>query len=343
MFVDKATITVKAGNGGHGCCSFRREKYIPKGGPDGGDGGGGGHVILRATTSQQSLQDLLYNRHYAAPNGPNGKGKDMHGRKAPDVELTVPVGTLVYDCNTHELLTDLAEDNRTFVIARGGRGGRGNARFLSNFNRAPRNAEPGEPGEEREVFLELKTIADAGLVGYPNAGKSTLLRAVSSARPKVAAYPFTTLHPHVGVVEYPDFARFTVADIPGLIEGAHADVGLGHAFLKHIERTHLLVFVLDMAGTDGRLPWEDLRHLREELELYMKGLSSRPAIIAANKMDLPGAAENLELLREELAGEVIDILPISADQKELGDFPEVLRRKIESLKRNLAEIPPELR
>jgi len=339
MFVDKATITVKAGDGGHGCCSFRREKYIAKGGPDGGDGGGGGHVILRATTSQQSLQDLLYNRHYAAPNGPNGKGKDMHGRKAPDVELAVPVGTLVYDRGTGELLTDLNADEMTFIVAKGGRGGRGNARFLSNFNRAPRNSEPGEPGEEREVFLELKTIADAGLVGYPNAGKSTLLRAISSARPKVAAYPFTTLHPNVGVVEYPDFARLTVADIPGLIEGAHANVGLGHAFLKHIERTHLLVFVLDMAGMDGRLPWEDLRHLREELELYMKGLSKRPSVIAANKMDLPGAAENLELLREELSSEVIEILPISADQGKLGDLPALLREKVEAVKDRLETMP----
>ena len=339
MFADKATITVKAGDGGHGCCSFRREKFIPRGGPDGGDGGGGGHVILRATTSQQSLQDLLYNRHYAAPNGPNGKGKDMHGRKAPDIVLDVPVGTLVCDRTSGELLVDLDADGMTFIVARGGKGGRGNARFLSNFNRAPRNAEPGEPGEEREIFLELKTIADAGLVGYPNAGKSTLLRAISSARPKVAAYPFTTLHPNVGVVEYPDFARLTVADIPGLIEGAHANVGLGHAFLKHIERTHLLVYVLDMAGTDGRTPWDDLRHLREELELYMKGLSTRPAIIAANKMDAPGAAENLAILREQLASEVIDILPISAGLNELGELPRLLREKIETIKRHLAQMP----
>ena len=339
MFVDKATITVKAGDGGHGCCSFRREKFVPRGGPDGGDGGGGGHVILRATTSQQSLQDLMYNRHYAAPNGPNGKGKDMHGRKAADVELTVPVGTLVYDRNTQELLVDLAEDNMTFIVARGGKGGRGNARFLSNFNRAPKNSEPGEPGEEKEIFLELKTIADAGLVGYPNAGKSTLLRAISSARPKVAAYPFTTLHPNVGVVESPDFTRLTVADIPGLIDGAHANVGLGHAFLKHIERTHLLIFVLDMAGTDGRLPWDDLRHLREELELYMKGLSSRPAIILANKMDVPVAAENLELLRDELSSEVTEIIPISADSCDLGDFLTILKEKVDGIKKRLAQMP----
>ena len=194
-------------------------------------------------------------------------------------------------------------------------------------------------GEEKEIFLELKTIADAGLVGYPNAGKSTLLRAISSARPKVAAYPFTTLHPNVGVVEYPDFTRLTVADIPGLIDGAHANVGLGHAFLKHIERTHLLIFVLDMAGTDGRLPWDDLRHLREELELYMKGLSGRPAIILANKMDVPVSAENLELLKDELASDVTEIIPISADSGDLGDFMTILREKIDAIKARMAKMP----
>lgn len=329
MFVDKAAITVKGGDGGHGCCSFRREKFVPRGGPDGGDGGGGGHVILRATTSQQSLVDLIYMRHYAAPRGPNGKGKDMHGKKADDIELTVPVGTMVYDKTTGELLVDLAADGQTFIVARGGKGGRGNARFLSNFNRAPRECEAGDPGEERQVFLELKTIADVGLVGYPNAGKSTLLRAVSAARPKVAPYPFTTLHPNVGVVDFPDFYRLNIADIPGLIDGAHANVGLGHAFLKHIERTHVLAYVLDMAGVDGRTPWEDFRHLQAELELYMKGLSKRPAVIVANKMDLPESAENLALLREELASEVIEIIPISAESAECGELKNVLRRMVE--------------
>ena len=334
MFVDKATITVKGGDGGHGCCSFRREKFIPRGGPDGGDGGGGGHVILKTTTGRQSLIDLTFNRHYAAPNGPNGKGKDMHGRKANDITLEVPVGTMVFDRDTHELIVDLAEIGQEFMIARGGRGGRGNTRFASNFNRAPREAESGEPGEERVIFLELKTIADVGLVGYPNAGKSTLLRALSSARPKVAPYPFTTLNPVVGVVEYPDFYRLTVADIPGLIDGAHANVGLGHAFLKHIERTHVLVFVLDMGGGDGRLPWEDLRHLQDELELYIKGLSKRPALIVANKMDLPASEENLALLREELASEVWEIVPVTAGAGELGDLKEVLRRKVAAAKKS---------
>ncbi len=334
MFVDKATITVKGGDGGHGCCSFRREKFIPRGGPDGGDGGGGGHVILRATTSQQSLADLMYNRHYAAPNGPAGKGKTMHGRKAGDIVLTVPVGTVVSDAETGEEIVDLAADGQEFVIARGGRGGRGNARFLSNFNRAPRECEPGEPGERRTVHLELKTIADIGLVGYPNAGKSTLLRALSSARPKVAPYPFTTLNPVVGVIEFEDFFRMNLADIPGLIDGAHANVGLGHAFLKHIERTHVLAFVLDMGGVDGRLPWEDFRHLQQELELYMKGLSRRPAVIIANKMDLPGSAENLELLREELAGEVWEIIPAAAAAGEVGEVRQKLREALEKTRKS---------
>ncbi len=334
MFVDKVTISVKGGDGGHGCCSFRREKFIPKGGPDGGNGGGGGHVILKTTTGQQSLVDYRYTRHYAAPNGPGGKGKDMHGRKANDITLNIPVGTVVSDRETGEIIVDMAELGQEFVIARGGKGGRGNASFATNFNRAPRETEPGEEGEYREIVMELKTIADAGLVGYPNAGKSTLLRALSSARPKVAPYPFTTLNPVVGVVEYPDFHRLTVADIPGLIDGAHANVGLGHAFLKHIERTHILVFVLDMAGVDGRLPWEDFRHLQDELELYMKGLSKRPCIVVANKMDLPESAENLALLREELSSEVIEIVPISADSGELDELKDKLRAMVTASKKS---------
>ncbi len=329
MFVDKATITVKGGDGGNGCCSFRREKFVPRGGPDGGDGGGGGHVIMEATTGQQSLVDLIYNRHYAAPRGPGGKGKNLHGRKADDIVLKVPVGTVVKDAVTGELVVDLATDGERFIVAHGGRGGRGNARFLSNFNRAPREHEPGEPGEERELFLELKTIADVGLVGYPNAGKSTLLRALSAARPKVAPYPFTTLHPMVGVVEFEDYGRLTIADIPGLIDGAHANVGLGHAFLKHIERTHVLAYVLDMAGVDGRAPWDDFRHLQNELELYMKGLSGRPSLILANKMDLPESAENLERLRAELCDVPLEILPIAAGTGECGEAKTKLRAMVE--------------
>ena len=330
MFVDKATITVKGGDGGNGCCSFHREKFIPRGGPDGGDGGGGGNVILEAAESEQSLAALIYNRRYAARNGPPGKGANMHGRKAPDVILKVPVGTVVTDSRTGEAVADMDVSGKQVIVARGGRGGPGNPRFATSTNRAPREWEPGEPGEERELFLELKTIADVGLVGYPNAGKSTLIRALSAARPKVAPYPFTTLHPVVGVIEYPDYGRLTVADIPGLIDGAHDNVGLGHSFLRHIERTVVLAFVLDMAGCDGRVPWEDLRHLRDELELYMKGLSKRPALIVANKMDLPGSEENLELLRAELASEVIDIIPVKAAEGELGDLKAKLREMVEA-------------
>ena len=336
MFVDKATITVKAGDGGNGCCSFHREKFVPRGGPDGGDGGAGGNVILEATNSEQSLQALVYNRHYQAQNGPGGKGSNLHGRKAPDITLKVPVGTVVTDRSTGEVIADMDEAGRQIVVARGGRGGRGNPRFATQTNRAPREWEPGEPGEEREIGLELKTIADVGLVGYPNAGKSTLLRAVSAARPKVAPYPFTTLHPVVGVIEYPDYSRITMADIPGLIEGAHDNVGLGHAFLKHIERTTVLAYVLDMGGVDGRTPWDDLAHLREELELYMKGLSKRATIIVANKMDLPGAEENLELLRSELSHELFEIIPVCAADGELGSFKETIRKAVEARRKSAA-------
>ena len=325
MFVDKTEIVVKSGDGGGGCCSFRREKYVPKGGPDGGDGGNGGDVILESTTGEQNLNSLVYRRRYVASNGPAGQGADKHGRNADPVVVKVPVGTVVRDAATGEVLADLDFPGARVIVARGGRGGRGNARFATSTNRAPRYKEPGTPGEEKTLELELKLIADAGLVGYPNAGKSTLLTRISGARPKVAAYPFTTLHPVVGVVEYPDYHRLTVADIPGLIDGAHANVGLGHEFLRHIERTKILIYVLDMAGVDGRTPWEDFASLQKELELYKPGLSSRPALIAANKMDLPAAAENLIRLRAELGPDSPPIYPVSADSSTLGDFPSALR------------------
>lgn len=334
MFVDRVKISVKGGRGGNGCVSFHREKFVPRGGPDGGNGGNGGSVVLKADANEQSLIDLSYNRHYDAPNGPNGKGKNMYGRNADNVVVKVPVGTVVYDEETGEFLGDLETAGMELVVAQGGKGGKGNAAFATSGNRAPRICEEGTDGEEKLLLLELKTIADVGLVGYPNAGKSTLLRALSAARPKVAPYPFTTLHPMVGVVEYEDFSRLTVADIPGLIDGAHRNVGLGHHFLRHIERTHLLVYVLDMAGIDGRTPWEDFRHLQNELELYMKGLSKRPALIAANKMDLPESAENLALLRDELASEVIDIVPISADKCELDDLKAMLREKVGAIQKS---------
>jgi len=332
MFADKADISVKAGDGGNGCISFHREKYVPRGGPDGGDGGSGGSVLLVASANEQTLNDLVYNRHYAAPNGPHGKGSDMHGGKAPDIRIKVPVGTVVTDGETGEFIADMDAAGAEVIVAQGGKGGRGNARFATRTNKAPRERELGEEGESRRLHLELKTIADIGLVGYPNAGKSTLLRAISAARPKVAPYPFTTLHPVVGVAEFPDFFRMTVADIPGLIDGASNNVGLGHEFLKHIERTHLLCYVLDTAGTDGRTPWEDFRHLQKELELYMKGLSRRPAVIVANKMDAPNAEENLAKLREELSSVSLEILPISAEKGELNGLPEELRTILERVK-----------
>lgn len=329
MFVDKANITVAGGNGGHGCCSFHREKFVPLGGPDGGDGGSGGDVILIANKNEQSLISLMYNRHYAGKPGPHGRGSNMHGRRGEDTKILVPVGTVITNADTGEFVADMSEEGVEVVVAHGGKGGKGNVRFATKSNRAPYERELGAEGEIVNLHLELKTIADVGLVGFPNAGKSTLLTKLSAARPKVAPYPFTTLHPVVGVIEYPDYARITVADIPGLIEGASNNVGLGHEFLKHIERTVVLVYVLDMAGTDGRTPWEDFRSLQNELELYMKGLSKRPALIVANKMDVEISQENLALLKEELSSDVIEILPISADNNELGNLKEVLRQKVE--------------
>lgn len=324
MFVDKVTITVKGGDGGDGCCSFRREKYIPYGGPDGGNGGRGGNVIIRTANGEQSLVGFLYSRHYEAGSGNNGKGKDLIGACGADRILDVPLGTVIRDADTGEELADLNHPDMEFTIAKGGNGGRGNACFASSVNRAPRRREDGGEGEERRITMELKTIADIGLVGYPNAGKSTLLSSLSAAKPKVAPYPFTTLHPVVGVVDFPDYCRITIADLPGLIEGAHDNVGLGHSFLKHIERTKILAFVLDMAGVDGRSPWEDLEHLDNELELYMKGLSKRPAVILANKMDLPESADNLELLRHSEIIRDREIIPISAATD--GDFSALTDR-----------------
>ena len=330
MFVDKVTIRVKAGNGGNGCCSFRREKFIPKGGPDGGDGGDGGSVYLEASTGEQSLVSLVYQTRYRAQNGPGGRGAGQHGRNADDIAVKVPVGTIVKDTATDEIVGDLDAPGVRVLVAQGGRGGRGNARFATSTNRVPRYAEPGTEGEEKTLFLELKTIADGGLVGYPNAGKSTLLGAVSAARPKVAPYPFTTLHPVVGVIEfdYPDYSRLTLADIPGLIDGAHENVGLGHSFLKHIERTKVLIYVLDMAGTDGRDPVEDFKHLQTELELYMEGLTGRPSLICANKMDAPEAAENLRRLEAFVANKY-PIIPVTAAIGELGDFKQLFKELVQ--------------
>src|SRR5450432_312847 len=308
VFVDRIKVQAKAGNGGRGCVSFRREKFVPRGGPDGGDGGRGGDIILRADEHTDNLASLFYEPLIKAKSGEHGQGKQMHGRGASPKIVKVPVGTVVWEMSGKkggfeqgnksetDLLADLAQPNDEFVLCYGGGGGKGNVHFKSSRNRAPRQYTEGEEGEEGTFILELRTIADAGLVGYPNAGKSTLLRQISAAQPKVAPYPFTTLHPMIGVVDLANYRRATVADIPGVIEGAHRNLGLGHAFLRHITRCRLLLFVLDMAGSEGRNPIEDLQHLRREIDLYDPRLSQRPWRVIANKIDLPGVEENLTSL-----------------------------------------------
>lgn len=327
MFVDRVKIKVKGGRGGDGCASFRREKYVPFGGPSGGDGGHGGSVILRAVAGEQSLVDLHFAPHQEAKPGEHGRGKDQYGATGVDRVIRVPIGTVVKDVETGEFLADLCEEGQQFVAAQGGRGGCGNRHFKTSTNQAPRTFEPGQKGEERQLELVLKSVADVGLVGYPNGGKSTLISDVSNAHPKTAAYPFTTLHPVVGRVEFPDFFRFTMADIPGLIDGAHDNVGLGHDFLRHIERCRLLIYVLDTAGVDGRKPWDDLAALQRELELYLPGLSQRATLVVANKMDLPEAVENLAELRTHTG---LPIMPVSALEKtHLDELLTELRRLLE--------------
>ena len=385
MFVDRIKIHAKAGDGGCGCVSFRREKFVPRGGPDGGDGGKGGDIILRADVHTDNLTALFYEPLMRSKTGAHGKGKQMHGRGAAVKIVKVPIGTVVYrlpenvemrnaecgmrneeaagnaemrnaECGIRkeeaavetqsdaeqgaehsaidiphsaflrevpddapvsmqpglEQVADLTHEGQEYILCHGGAGGRGNVHFKSGRNRAPRQYTEGNPGGEGHFLFELRTIADAGLVGYPNAGKSTLLGKISAAHPKVAAYPFTTLHPMIGVVEFsPGYRRVTVADIPGLIEGAHRNVGLGHDFLRHITRCRLLLFVLDMAGSEGRNPTEDLQHLRREIDLYDTRLSQRPWKVVANKMDLPEAEENLAAFRVRFPQ--VEVAAISAE------------------------------
>lgn len=299
-FVDQIRIHAKAGDGGNGCCSFRREKFIPRGGPDGGDGGRGGDIVLVASSDTDSLVALFFEPLVRSKRGAHGKGKDKQGRSAEPARVLVPVGTIIRRAGQEpgaeveeEPIADLAEPGQEFLLCKGGDGGKGNTHFKSSTNRVPRQFTKGYPGEEGWFLLELRTIADVGLVGFPNAGKSTLLRALSAAKPKVAAYPFTTLHPMVGVVELPGYQRATVADIPGLIEGAHENRGLGHEFLRHILRCRYLFMVLDMAGSEGRDPVADYQALRSELKLYDPTLARKPHCVVANKIDLPTAEERL--------------------------------------------------
>lgn len=312
MFVDKVKILVKGGDGGNGGVSFRREKYVPEGGPDGGDGGRGGEVILQVDEGLRTLMDFRYQRHFKAENGEHGAGRNQSGRNGADLIARVPPGTIVIDDATGEVIADLTEHGELAVVAEGGQGGRGNARFATSTRQVPRLAEKGVPGQERWIWLELKLLADVGLVGMPNAGKSTLLSRVSAARPKIADYPFTTLVPNLGVVSLPDGRSFVMADIPGLIEGAHAGVGLGHDFLRHIERTKVLIHVVDLSGQEGRDPWDDFHVIQEELRAYNQELARRPTVIAANKADLPDAQVYLEFFREKLADTGFPIFPISA-------------------------------
>lgn len=309
MFVDEAKIHVKAGDGGNGCVSFRREKYIPKGGPDGGDGGNGGSVVFEAVADKDTLLDFAGKHHWKAQRGEGGMGKKMYGPGGDDLLIRVPPGTLVFDADHDILLADLDRVGKRVVVARGGKGGRGNWHFKGPTNQAPRYAEPGTEGQERNLRLELKLIADVGLVGMPNAGKSTLLRAVSAARPKVADYPFTTLDPQLGIVELLPDRRMVFADIPGLIEGAQHGAGLGHAFLRHIERTSVIVHLLDLFPMDGSDPAENYRKIRTELESFSPALANKREIIAANKMDLAIDGDALARLRRELPDK--DIFAIS--------------------------------
>jgi len=311
MFVDECTIKATAGDGGRGCSSFRREKYEAMGGPNGGDGGKGGDIVLVGDENTNNLIDFKYKPHWKAERGEHGMGKDRNGREGRNAELKMPLGTIVTDENTGRVVAEVTENDQRVVLCKGGNGGWGNTHFKSSTNRAPRRANPGEEGESGTYRLILKSIADVGLVGFPNAGKSSLTRRITRARPRTASYPFTTLHPQIGVVDYPEkYDRLLLADVPGLIEGASDNRGLGHRFLRHIERCSLLMFLIDMAGVDGREPGEDYATLLGELKAYDTALGTKPRIVVANKMDLPAAADNLAAFRQQ---HDVDVLPISCE------------------------------
>ncbi|PDA90295.1 GTPase ObgE [Listeria monocytogenes] len=314
MFVDQVKIYVKAGNGGDGMVAFRREKFVPNGGPAGGDGGKGADVVFVVDEGLRTLVDFRFKRIFKAEHGEHGMSKSMHGRGAEDLVVKVPQGTIVKDIDTGEIIADLVAHGQRAVIAKAGRGGRGNKRFATPANPAPELSENGEPGQERNVQLELKVLADVGLVGFPSVGKSTLLSVVSAARPKIAAYHFTTIVPNLGMVDAGDGRSFVMADLPGLIEGASQGVGLGHQFLRHIERTRVIVHVIDMSGSEGRVPYEDYMAINNELEQYNLRLMERPQIIVANKMDMPDAEENLNEFKTKIADD-IPVFPISAVTK----------------------------
>ncbi len=331
MFIDETTIKARAGDGGRGCVSFRREKYEPWGGPNGGDGGKGGDVVLRGDDDQNNLIDFKYKPHWTAERGGHGLGKDCNGREGRPAVLRVPLGTVVHRLDTGEVVTEILEDGQEFVLCKGGKGGWGNTRFKTSVNRAPRQHGSGEPGEHGEFRLELKSIADVGLVGFPNAGKSSLTTRITNARPKTAAYPFTTLQPQIGVIDYrEEYDRLMLADVPGLIAGAHANKGLGHRFLRHIERCSVLLIILDMAGVDGRDPREDYAQLLEELKLYDAALLKKPRLVAANKMDVPAAKKNLTAFKRRHR---VTVLPISClEGSGLDKLKDELRKRVRKLR-----------
>jgi GTP-binding protein len=311
MFVDRVEVFVKGGDGGPGMCSFRREKYVPKGGPDGGDGGDGGSVLIRAVAGTDSLAEIVNRKFWRAERGGRGGSANCHGRKAEDLVIPVPPGTIVRDRDRGNVLRDLTGAGDEVNVARGGRGGRGNKAFATSTNRAPREAQPGTPGEERWLVLELKVIADAGLIGLPNAGKSTLLSRLSRATPEIGAYPFTTKHPNLGLVTIGGERAFVLADLPGLIEGAHSGVGLGHEFLRHVERTGVLVHLVEPLPPDGADPLLNYRTIRRELELYSPALAVKPEIVAVSKSELTGSAEVRERLERELGRPVLAVSAVT--------------------------------
>jgi len=331
-FVDRVTLYVKGGDGGPGCCSFRREKYVPKGGPDGGDGGDGGDVVVRAIADADSLADIVNRKHWRADDGGRGMPDNCHGKRAGELVILVPPGTLILDRDRKNVLRDLTAPGQQVVIAKGGRGGRGNRAFMSSTNRAPRQTQPGTEGEERWVLLELKVIADAGLVGLPNAGKSTLLSRLSQATPEIADYPFTTKRPNLGVVGIGGERAFVLADLPGLIEGAHHGVGLGHEFLRHVERTRVLVHLVEPLPPDDSDPLQNYRTIRRELEMYRPGLAAKPEVVAVSKAELTGADSVRERMARELGRDVLAISAVTG---------EGLARLVRAVVERLAEQPAE--
>ncbi|MCX8034108.1 MAG: GTPase ObgE [Thermodesulfovibrio sp.] len=329
-FVDYVKIYVKAGDGGKGCVSFRREKYVPKGGPDGGDGGKGGDVIIKASGELHTLLDHKYQKTYKAKRGQHGKGSNMKGKDGDDLIINVPVGTVIKDAETEEILADLDVEGKEFIVAKGGKGGLGNAHFATPTNQSPRFAQPGGPGEEKWIILELKLLADVGLIGLPNAGKSTLISVISSARPKIADYPFTTLTPVLGVVKYGDYKSFVVADIPGLIENAHKGAGLGHQFLRHVERTSLLLHLVDVSDYLQSDPIQDFEKIQKELILYNPELIKKPLAVVGTKTDLAFEGKRLIKLKSYCQEKGIDFFPISAVKKEgINILIEYLVKRVE--------------